>query len=151
MNRAAKMTFVGSIILNVLLLGFVVGQSPRRFDRSAMRQQRMEQVIKDLPEASQQRLRERFQQLRGTAEPLFEQMRKAQDEAVQLLGAESFDEAALDRQEAKINELRAKMSKQLSQSVKLAIKDLGPEERRRFAQMLRRPPPPTKASQRDVQ
>ena len=142
MNRAAKMTFVGSIILNVLLLGFVVGQSPRRFDRSAMRQQRMEQVIKDLPEASQQRLRERFQQLRGTADPFFEQMRNAQDEAVQLLGAESFDEAALDRQEAKINELRAKMSKQLSQSVKLAIKDLSPEERRRFAQMLRRPPSP---------
>ena len=142
MNRAAKMTFVGSIILNVLLLGFVLGQSPRRFDRNALRQQRMEQVIKDLPEASQQRLRERFQQLRATADPLFEQMRKAQDEAVQLLGAESFDEAALDRQEAKINELRAQMSKQLSQSVKSALKDLSPEERRRFAQMLRRPPPP---------
>ena len=143
MNRAAKMAFVGSIILNVLLLGFVLGQSPRRFDRNAMRQQRIEQVIKDLPEASQQRLRERFQQLRSTADPLFEQMRKAQDEAIQVLGGESFDEAALDRQEAKINELRAKMSKQLSQSVKLAIKDLSPEERRRFAQMLRRPPPPS--------
>jgi uncharacterized membrane protein len=97
----------------------------------------------NLPEASQQRLRERFQQLRGTADPLFEQMRKAQDDAVQLLGAESFDEAALDRQEAKINDLRAQMSKKLSQSVKLAIKDLSPEERRRFAQMLRRPPPPS--------
>ena len=142
MNRAAKMAFVGSIILNVLLLGFVLGQSPRRFDRNAMRQQRMEQVIKDLPEASQQRLRERFQQLRSTADPLFDQMRKAQDEAVQVLGAESFDEAALDRQEVKINELRAQMSKKLSQSVKSAIKDLSPEERRRFAQMLRRPPPP---------
>ena len=71
MNRAAKMAFVGSIILNVLLLGFVLGQSPRRFDRNAMRQQRMEQVIKDLPEASQQRLRERFQQLRGTARSAF--------------------------------------------------------------------------------
>ena len=143
MNRAAKMAFVGSIILNVLLLGFVLGQSPRRFDRNAMRQQRMEQVIKDLPEASQQRLRERLQQLRATADPFFEQMRKAQDEAIQVLGAESFDEAALDRQEAKINELRAKISKQLSQSVKLAIKDLSPEERRRFAQMLRRSPPPS--------
>ena len=142
MNRAAKMAFVGSIILNVLLLGFVLGQSPRRFDRNAMRQQRIEQVIKDLPEASQQRLRERFQQLRGTADPLFEQMRKAQDEAIQVLGAESFDEPALDRQEVKINELRAQMSKQLSQSVKSAIKDLSPEERRRFAQMLRRRPPP---------
>ena len=143
MNRATKMTFVGSIILNVLLLGFVLGQSPRRFDRNAMRQQRIEQVIKDLPEASQQRLRERFQQLRSTADPLFEQMRKAQDEAIQVLDAESFDEAALDRQEAKINELRAQMSKQLSQSVKLAIKDLSPEERRRFSQMLRRSPPPS--------
>ena len=143
MNRAAKMAFVGSIILNVLLLGFVLGQSPRRFDRNAMRQQRMEQVIKDLPEASQQRLRERLQQLRATADPFFEQMRKAQDEAIQVLGAESFDEAALDRQEAKINELRAKMSKQLSQSVKLAIKDLSPEERRRFSQILRRSPPPS--------
>jgi uncharacterized membrane protein len=143
MNRAAKMAFVGSIILNVLLLGFVLGQSPRRFDRNAMRQQRMEQVIKDLPEASQQRLRERLQQLRATADPFFEQMRKAQDEAIQVLGAESFDEAALDRQEAKINELRAQMSKQLSQSVKLAIKDLSPEERRRFSQMLRRSPPPS--------
>jgi uncharacterized membrane protein len=143
MNRAAKMTFVGSIILNVLLLGFVLGQSPQRFDRGAMRQQRVEQVIKDLPEASQKRLRERFQQLRGTAEPFFEQMRKAQDDALQILGAESFDEAALDRQEAKIHELRAEMSKKLSQSVKLAVQDLGPEERRRFAQMLRRPPPST--------
>ena len=143
MNRAAKMAFVGSIILNVLLLGFVLGQSPRRFDRNAMRQQRMEQVIKDLPEASQQRLRERLQQLRASADPFFEQMRKAQDEAIQVLGAESFDEAALDRQEAKINELRAQMSKQLSQSVKLAIKDLSPEERRRFSQMLRRSPPPS--------
>ena len=99
MNRATKMTFVGSIILNVLLLGFVLGQSPRRFDRNAMRQQRIEQVIKDLPEASQQRLRERFQQLRATADPFFEQMRKAQDEAIQVLGGETFDEAALDRQE----------------------------------------------------
>ncbi|HVO92389.1 MAG TPA: periplasmic heavy metal sensor [Terriglobales bacterium] len=140
MNRAAKMTFVGSIILNVLLLGFVVGQSPRRFDRNAVRQQRIEQVIKDLPEASQQRLRDRFQQLRASAEPLFDQMRRAQDDAVQLLGAEPFDQEAFERQEGKINDLRAQMSKQFSQFIKTAIKDLSPEERQRFAQMLRRPP-----------
>lgn len=142
MNRAAKITFVGSIILNVLLLGFVVGQSPRRFDRDVARQQRIEQVIKDLPQPSQQRLRDRFQQLRAGAEPLFDQMRKAQDEAVQLLGAEPFDAAAFERQQSKINDLRGQMSKQFSQSIKAAIKDLSSEERQRFAQMLRRPPPP---------
>jgi uncharacterized membrane protein len=128
--------------LNVLLIGVLLGQSPRRFDRGAIRQQRMEQAIKDLPEASQTRLRERFQQLRGAADPLFAQMRQAQDETASLLGAEPFDEAAFDRQEAKINELRADMTKKLSQVVKSAIKDLTPEERRRFAELLRRPPPP---------
>ena len=44
----------------------------------------MEQVIKDLPEASQARLRERFKQLRATAEPFFKQLRQAQDEAIQI-------------------------------------------------------------------
>jgi len=142
MSQKTKLAFIASIVLNVLLVGVLLGQSPRRFDRGALRQQRMEQVIKDLPEASQTRLRERFQQLRAAADPLFAQMRQAQDETARLLGAETFDEAAFDRQEAKINELRADMTKRLSQVVKNAIKDLTPEERRRFAELLRRPPPP---------
>jgi uncharacterized membrane protein len=142
MSQKTKLVFIASIVLNVLLVGVLLGQSPRRFDRGSMREQRMEQAIKDLPEASQTRLRERFHQLRAAADPLFAQMRQAQDETVRLIGADPFDEAAFDRQEAKINELRAEMTKKLSQVVKNAIKDLPPEERRRFAELLRRPPPP---------
>jgi uncharacterized membrane protein len=142
MNRNAKMVFVASIILNVLLIGVVLGQSPRRFDRGAMRQQRMEQALKDLPEAAQTRLREKFQQLRAAADPLFEQIRKSEEEAVQLLGKEPFDEPAYDRQVSKIIEMRAAMTKKLSQVVKDASKDLSADERARFAQLLRRPPPP---------
>jgi uncharacterized membrane protein len=140
MSQKTKLAFIASLVLNVLLIGVLIGQSPRRFDRDARREQRMEQVIKDLPEASQKRLRERFQQLRAAAEPLFGQLRQAQDETATLLGAEPFDEAAFDRQEGKINELRADMTKKLSQVVKSAIKDLTPAERRRFAELLRRPP-----------
>jgi uncharacterized membrane protein len=141
MSKKTKLVFIASIVVNVLLLGFLVGQSPRRFDRGAMREQFMEQKIKDLPEASQTRLRERFQQLRAAADPLFGQLRQAQDDTALLLGAEPFDETAFERQEAKITELRADMTKKLSQVVKNAIKDLTPVERRRFAEILRRPPP----------
>lgn len=142
MSQKTKLAFLASLVLNVLLVGVLIGQSPRRFDRGAARQQRVEQAIKDLPEASQNRLRERYQGLRATAEPLFAQLRRAQDETARLLGAEPFDEAAFDQQEGKINELRIDMTKKLSQVVKTAIKDLTPEERRRFAELLRRPPPP---------
>jgi uncharacterized membrane protein len=142
MNRTAKLAFVASITLNVLLIGVLLGQSPRRFDRDALRQQRMEQALKDLPAAAQTRLREKFQQLRATAEPLFEQIRKSEEEAVQLLAKAPFDEPAYDRQVSKITEMRVSMTKKLSQVVKDASKDLSAEERARFAQLLRRPPPP---------
>ena len=33
MNRTARISFVISIILNVLMLGVIIGQSPRRFAR----------------------------------------------------------------------------------------------------------------------
>jgi uncharacterized membrane protein len=142
MSQKTKLAFIASIVLNMLLVGVLLGQSPRRFDRGAMREQRMEQAIKDLPATSQTRLRERFQQLRATAEPLFREMRQVQDESVRLLAVEPFDEVAFDGQQAKINKMRADMTKKLSEGVKNAIKDLTPEERQRFADLLRRPPPP---------
>ena len=145
MSKSTKLAFIGSLVLNLLLLGFFIGQSPRRFDRAAMREQLMVQKIKDLPPASQARLRQRFEQLRTTAEPLFNQLRQAQDETVRLVGAEPFDLAAFERQEAKIIQLRAETTKKLSQGVKDAVKDLTAEERRRFGEISRRPAPPSRS------
>lgn len=142
MNRKLKFAFIASLILNVLLIGVLLGQSPRRFDRGTMRQQRMDQALKDLPEAAQTRLREKFQQLRAAAEPLFAQLRKNEEDAVQLLGNEPFDESAYDRQVSKITNMRVEMTTKLSQVVKDASKDLSADERARFARLLRRPPPP---------
>jgi uncharacterized membrane protein len=142
MNRNIKFAFIASLILNVLLIGVLLGQSPSRFDRGTMRLQRMDQALKDLPEAAQTRLREKFQQLHAAAEPLFEEIRKNEEQAVQLLGKEPFDETAYDRQVSKITEMRVEITKKLSQVAKDASKDLSADERARFAQLLRRPPPP---------
>src|SRR6185295_18867289 len=128
--------------LNVLMLGVILGQSPRRFVPGAMRQQRVDQALKNLPEAEQNRWRERSQKLRGAADPLFGQIRQAEDDAVQLLGKENFDEAAYDKQISNINELRQNMTRELSQVVKDSIKDLPASERRHFADLLRRPQTP---------
>ncbi|MGE5306926.1 MAG: periplasmic heavy metal sensor [Alphaproteobacteria bacterium] len=141
MNRKLKIVFIASLTLNVLLIGVLLGQSPRRFDRGALRQQRMDQALKGLPASAQTRLREKFQQLRAAAGPLFEQVRKNEEAAAQLLGKEPFDEPAYDHQVSKIIEMRAEMTKRLSQVVKDASKDLSAEERKRFAQLLRPSPP----------
>ena len=59
-----------------------------------------------------------------------------------MLAAEPFDEAAYDRQVKKIDELREEMFKRMGAVIKQTVKELSPEERRMFADVLRRPPPP---------
>jgi uncharacterized membrane protein len=141
MNRTLKLLFLVSLILNVLLVGVLMGQLPRRLERGSFREQRMEQALKDLPQATQTRLREKFKQMRAAGDPLRDQLRAAREETLAILSAEPFDEAAYDRQVSKIDELQLQMFKKIGLVVKEIAKELPPEERRIFAQILRRPPP----------
>jgi uncharacterized membrane protein len=60
-------------------------------------------------------------------------------EALRVLGAERLDEAAYDREVAKFDQLREEMFKQIGQAIKESAKELSPDERRMFAEVLRRP------------
>jgi uncharacterized membrane protein len=102
----------------------------------------MEEALKKLPEPAQSHLREKFSRIRATAEPLRQESDDARTEAIRLLGAEPFDEAAYDRQVSKIEELRAETFKRMGQLIKLTAKELPPEERRMLADLLRRPAAP---------
>ena len=65
----------------------------------------------------------------------------SQESRLGTLSVEPFDEAAYDRQVSKIHELQLQMFKKMGQVVKEIAKELSVEERRNFAQILRRPPP----------
>ncbi|HEY7557766.1 MAG TPA: periplasmic heavy metal sensor [Candidatus Binatia bacterium] len=142
MSKKFKLAFLASLLLNVVLTGVFLGQSRRHFDRDARRDQRMDQMLDGLPAEAQSRLREKFAQLRSVAQPLFERIRAAQDEASRALGAEPFDEAVYDRQILEINRLRMEATNRLSKVAKETAMSLPAQERRRFAEMLRRPRPP---------
>jgi uncharacterized membrane protein len=70
-------------------------------------------------------------------------LRAAREETLGILSAEPFDEAAYDRQIGRIDDLQLQRFKKIGQVVKQIAKELPPEERRIFAQILRRPPPPS--------
>jgi uncharacterized membrane protein len=141
MTKAAKLTFLASLVLNLLLLGVILGRVSGARESVSPREQRMEQALKKLPEPAQTRLRQKFAQIRAAGDPLREQMDQARAEALRLLSSDPFDEAAYDRQINKIDELRQQMFKRMGQSIKHTAKELTPEERRMFADVLRRPPP----------
>jgi uncharacterized membrane protein len=142
MSKTVKLVFLTSLVLNVLLLGVLLGRLPRSFDQALSRQQRLEQALKDLPKPMQTRFREKFKQMRAAGDPLRDQIRAAREETLGILSADPFDEAAYDRHVSKIEDLQLQMFKKMGQVVKETAKELSPEERRMFAQVLRRPPPP---------
>ena len=140
MSKTVRLVFLASLVLNVLLVGVLLGQLPRNVGFG--RQQRLEQALKDLPEPTQTRFREKFKQMRASGDPLRDQIRLAREETLNILIADPFDEAAYDRHVNQIDDLQLQMFKKMGQVVKEIAKELPPEERRMFAQILRRPPPP---------
>ena len=140
MSKAVRLMFLASLVLNVLLVGVLIGQLPREVGFG--RQQRLEQAIKDLPEPTQTRFREKFKLMRAASDPQRDQIRVAREETLRILSADPFDEAAYDRHVSQIDDLQLQMFKKIGQTVKEIARELSPEERRLFAKILRRPPPP---------
>jgi len=141
MTKTVKLVFLASLTLNLLLLGVILGRVPSAFESGSRRAQRIEQALKNVPEPARARIREKFAQIRASGDPLREQMDRERAEALRLLGAEPFDEAAYDRQVSKIVDMRLEMFKRMAVTAKQAAKDLSPEERLMFADALRRPAP----------
>jgi len=140
MSKTVRLVFLASLVLNVLLLGVVIGRLPREVGFG--RQQRLEQALKDLPEPTQTRFREKFKLMRAATDPQMDQIRVAREETLRILSTDPFDEAAYDRHVSQIDDLQLQMFKKMGQTVKEIAKELSPEERRLFAKILRRPPPP---------
>jgi uncharacterized membrane protein len=146
MTKTVKLVFLASLVLNILLLGVILGHVPRSLEGRPSRQDRMEKALQELPDSVEARFREKFQQIRAAGEPQRQQMDGARTEALRLLSAEPFDEAAYNRQVSKIDGLREEMFKRMGQVVKQTAKELNPEERRMFADLLRRPPTPSRGN-----
>ncbi len=137
MNRKLRLAFLVSIILNVLLAGIILGALPQRFYRLQSRETFLSAIDK-LPEPARTRFRNNLDAFRKS--PLRQEMANARNEAIRLLAAEPFDEAAYDRAVDKVNELRLQMSKRASDDVKAIIKDLPVDQRKAVAEVLKRPP-----------
>ena len=141
MNTKLKSAFIGSIILNVLLLGIFFGTLSPGFGRESSRRERLTAEIEKLPEPARSRFRDKMAQLRAADDPLRDQMRQARNQAIDLLVAEPLDEAAYDKQLIEISQLRGQISKRVADDLKELVRGLPPEQRAAVGAVLKRPAP----------
>src|SRR5688500_20278180 len=98
MTKAVKLAFLASLVLNLLLLGVILGQVPRGLEPPPpTRQQRMEEALKKVPEPTQSRFREKFAQIRASSDPLRPQIDDARGGADRVLSGEPVHDAHAER------------------------------------------------------
>jgi uncharacterized membrane protein len=141
MNTKIKSAFIASLVLNVLLLGIFFGTLSPGFGRESSRRERLTAEIEKLPEPARSRFRDKMAQIRSADDPLREQMRQRRNQAIELLVAEPFDQAAYDAQLVKINQLRGQMSKRVAEDLKQLVRELPPDQRAAVGDVLKRPSP----------
>lgn len=139
MNKVLKLTFLASLILNVLFIGVLLGQLPNRVGRDSSSPGRIEAAAQQLPEPGRSRFRNQMEQLRAEVQPLRQQIQEARNSALRALAAEPFDGVAFDRQVSQISELRVQLSKRMAEGMKEVVKDLPADQRQALAEAFKRP------------
>ena len=140
MNAKLKFAFLMSLVVNVFLVGVLLGELPHRFNEGMSREERLAKATEALPEPLRTQFRGKMDRLREGSEPLREQIREAREEAIRILVAEPFDGTAYNRQVRKIHELHGQRSQRMAEFVKEVATDLPLEQRQVLAEVLRQPP-----------
>ena len=136
MNKKMKIVVLSSLLLNALLVGVIVGNLSHRFGREHFIGRHAE-LISKLPQDKAELFLKTVERVHLNNRNIYSQIRKARKEAMKILAASEFDEAAYRLELKKLHELGdLKMQGLANATIKLA-KQFGQEERRALAQHLR--------------
>ena len=158
-TRTIKALCIGSVVLNVFLVGAIVGGTYRWFtvERSspavsaragAGAPQALRFAAQDLSPERQRQFVDALKQARRDARPLAQQAREGRREVLRLVAAPQFDRQALEAALASTRDADRAMRERIETAVADFVASLTPAERVAFAQGLklrgqwREPKPP---------
>lgn len=132
-----KILIFSSLLLNVLLVGVVIGDVTHRFHIEHFVRKSVQEFASKLPEDKAALLLETVERVHLNNRDAYNQLREARKEAMKLLSAPEFDEATYRLQIEKIHELRSLMKRCLADATIELARQFSQEERRSLAQHLR--------------
>lgn len=159
-NGRIKKLLIVSVLVNVLLLGVILGygfgelwrdkdRPPRRFPQK---------IFAALPEAKQKALKKEINHLRKGSRQDFKQLRHTRHQVMEILTAPQFDAAAYEAKMKELHEIQNRLQDQKIKVIKDLAENLNQQERQALAELMqkhhgskkghRRPPPPADLDRR---
>jgi len=137
MSKKIKILIFSSLLLNVLLIGVVIGDVSHRFRKEHFVRKSVKEFASKLPEDKAALFLKTVEKVHLNNRDAYNQIREVRNEAMKLLSEPGFNEAAYRIQIEKIHELRSLMKRRLADATIELARQFSQEERRALAQHLK--------------
>ena len=138
MSKKIKVLTIGSLLLNMLLIGVIIGDMSHRLGREHFFGRHAPELVSKLPEDKAELFRETVERVHLDNKDVHKQIGEARERAMKILTAPEFDEAAYLVEVDKIHELKGFMKQRLADATIELARQFEQEERKVLAQHLRR-------------
>jgi uncharacterized membrane protein len=142
MGKRIKLLISISILLNVLLIGVVIGNISNRLFREDFPRRHPPEFVGKLPADKEKLFFDMMERVNLENREVRKQIDEARKRVLSTLRAPEFDEAAYQVEAAKVDKLHGLMMQRFAEATKELAKQLNQEERKVLAEFLRQPPPP---------
>ncbi len=142
MARKIKILVVGSFLLNILLIGIVIGNLSHRLFHDDFRPPHPPEGAMNLSPEKEKMVSEAMERVRLENRDIHKKIKETKDRIVSIMKEREFDTAAYERETAELHKLMDLMMQRFADATKELAKGMNQKERQVLAEFLRRPPPP---------
>ena len=143
MSKKIRMLIISSLILNVLLIGIVIGSMSDRLFRKDFPRRKPPELGFKLPPDKEKLFLDMMEKAFRENDHIRKQMDESRERVLSILRSPEFDEAAYQAETDNLEKLRALMMQRFADVTKELAKQFNQEERKVLAEHLRQPPPPS--------
>lgn len=140
MSTKTTVLGIGSLLLNVLLIGFIAGNISQRWSERELLPGRPPAFTEVLPPEKHSLFMSTMKDVRKGSRELHREIRATRENALKILSAPVFDEQAYRAEVAKLHDLRNRMMQRLEEATIVLAKQFNCEERKALAAHLQCPP-----------
>lgn len=140
MTNKAKAVLIGSLLLNVLLVGWIAGGALHHFERHRGFHRDERAVLKRLPESKRALFLKTMEETRAESREIRNRTADIRKKTLAILTAPQFDEQAYRDSVAKLHRLRSERMNRLADATGGLAMQFNQEERKILAKLLERHP-----------
>ena len=137
MSRNVKIFIASSIILNILLIGFVMGNLSNRFYKGDHYKRKLPQLSAKLSPEKEKLFLDTMGKVRRDNRDIHVRIKETRGKTFALLVAPEFDENAYETEVKKLHEMRGLIMRRYSDATKELAKQFTREEREALALYLK--------------